>query len=384
MTVTAAISVFLFLLTLSTATIATAQSVSFQTDNPRKRSIDGIVDKHALEYMNHEGTIGLSIGLMTDDKFYHYNYGESEKAGGHLPTASTLYCYGSVGKTFVGILVAQAVLDHKIDLDADIRRYLPDGSTYTNLEFRGQTIKIVHLSNHTSGIPNSITPFPDNWGSSSADEKYLFKKSYDKRRFLDDLKTVTIHDAPGNKYTYSGTGVRLLAIILEEVYGRPYPALFHDYFTSKLRMRDTNVVQDIHDWNRFAVGDQDRNELRRTRSGFDDFTSAPGGVSTINDMMKYLKVNLAEKNPAFKLSHQPTWQGDHRQLGLVWRLETDALGEQRLFHTGRGLRNQCAILFYPRKHLALVVFTNDVIPDSFLDELCDRILHDILSTMRAR
>jgi hypothetical protein len=127
------------------------------------------------------------------------------------------------------------------------------------------------------------------------------------------------------------------------------------------------------------VGDQNRDELIRTRSGFDDLTSAPGGVSTIDDMLTYLKFNYAEKNLAARLSHQKTWEGGSRQLGLVWRLETDDLGQKRLFHTGRGLRNQCSVLFYPGKKIALVVFTNDAIADSHLDELCSKILHDINS-----
>jgi CubicO group peptidase (beta-lactamase class C family) len=356
-----------------------AQGVIPKTDNRQKNTVDVTVHKYVLDYLKHEGTIGLSIGLIVGGKTYRYNYGELEKGKGNLPNAESLYCFGSVGKTFVGILLAQAILEKKIDLNDDVRKYLPVGSQYKNLEFQGMPIRVVHLSNHTSLIPNSITPFPDNWNNSTADERYLFKKDYDEKTFLSNLKNVIITEPPGSKYLYSGAAVRLLAIILEAVYKKPYTTLFQEYYVKKIGMRKTKIISSKDDWRNFAVGDQNRDELIRTRSGFDDLTSAPGGVSTIDDMLTYLKFNYAEKNLAARLSHQKTWEGGSRQLGLVWRLETDDLGQKRLFHTGRGLRNQCSVLFYPGKKIALVVFTNDAIADSHLDELCSKILHDINS-----
>jgi hypothetical protein len=70
-------------------------------------------------------------------------------------------------------------------------------------------------------------------------------------------------------------------------------------------------------------------------------------------------------------------EGDQREIGLIWRMAEDDRKRHRLFFTGSGLRNQCLIVFYPGRQTGMVVFTNDVLPDSYLEELSDSVLHDL-------
>ncbi|SDH21463.1 Beta-lactamase [Mucilaginibacter gossypii] len=53
-------------------------------------------------------------------------------------------------KSFTGILLAQAVIDKKIALDDDIRKYLK--GDYPNLVHQATPIRIRDLTNHTSRI----------------------------------------------------------------------------------------------------------------------------------------------------------------------------------------------------------------------------------------
>lgn len=274
-------------------------------------------------------------------------------------------------------MLAQAVIDRRISLDDDVRRYLPNGSEFTNLSYQGAPIRIVHLANHTSGIPNQIFTFPANWDTITADERYRFKVTLDAPAFLTALRQAKIASMPGTQYVYSGSAVRLLALILEQVYGKPYTTLFRDYVVGRLGMSHTRIISTTRDWVGFAFGDQDPAEVIRTRSGFDDLTAAAGGVSTMADLVKYLKYNIAETDPAVALAHRQTWEGGGRWLGLVWRREIDDLQRPRLFHTGRGLGNQCLIMFYPSTQTGLAIFTNDVLPDSFLDELARKVMRDL-------
>jgi len=70
-------------------------------------------------------------------------------------------------------------------------------------------------------------------------------------------------------------------------------------------------------------------------------------------------------------------EGGQREIGLIWRMAEDDRKRHRLFFTGSGLRNQCLIVFYPGRQTGMVVFTNDVLPDSYLEELSDSVLHDL-------
>ena len=74
----------------------------------------------------------------------------------------------------------------------------------------------------------------------------------------------------------------------------------------------------------------------------------------------------------------------HRESSLAAHLQDQLHGQKRddrkrhrLFFTGSGLRNQCRIVFYPGRQTGMVVFTNDVLPDSYLEELSDSVLHDL-------
>jgi CubicO group peptidase (beta-lactamase class C family) len=113
---------------------AAAQIKPVLTDNPLKDHLDSAVHKGAMVYMQNAGTVGLSIGVYKNGRNYIYNYGESVKGSGRLPTPDQMFNLGSVAKTFVGTMLAEAVLENKTRLTDDIRLYLP--GKYPNLEYQ--------------------------------------------------------------------------------------------------------------------------------------------------------------------------------------------------------------------------------------------------------
>lgn len=50
--------------------------------------------------------------------------------------------------------MANAVLEHKLSLDDDVRMYLQED--YPNLQYNGHPIRVRHLLSHTSGLPNML------------------------------------------------------------------------------------------------------------------------------------------------------------------------------------------------------------------------------------
>lgn len=62
------------------------------------------------------------ISLYQRGQQSFYNCGEVAKGTSCLPTATTYYDLGSVAKTFVGTLLPQTVLDHKVQFTDDIRQ----------------------------------------------------------------------------------------------------------------------------------------------------------------------------------------------------------------------------------------------------------------------
>jgi CubicO group peptidase (beta-lactamase class C family) len=121
-----------------------------------KKEILASMDANANLLLENCKGFSVSIGIVKEGKFYTKHYGEIDKGKSNQANDKTLYEIASTTKVFTGTLMAKAVLDGKIKLDDDIRKYLKE--KFPNLEFNGNPIKIKDLVTHETGI---MTPFPD-------------------------------------------------------------------------------------------------------------------------------------------------------------------------------------------------------------------------------
>jgi CubicO group peptidase (beta-lactamase class C family) len=108
--------------------------------------VDSLVDASAAGFMAKPEHVGLSIGILWDGKRYTFNYGTIEKGRDVRPTAHTIYEIASLTKSFTGILLAHAVLEGKLALSDDIRKWLPG----TYLVYPALRLGIVCLANDAS------------------------------------------------------------------------------------------------------------------------------------------------------------------------------------------------------------------------------------------
>jgi serine-type D-Ala-D-Ala carboxypeptidase/endopeptidase len=341
--------------------------------------IESIVSKEAQQYLTSKGTIGLSIGVIFNNQNFTYNFGLSKLLDTKPPTEHSIYSIGSISKTFVSTLLAKAVLEKKVNLQDDIRKYLPDSISFENLQFERNPIRLIHLCNHTSRIPSQLAKLPSDWNKFTPEEKYLLKKQYTKGLFLEDLRNVELDTIPGYKYQYSNAGFKLLSIILEKIYQMPYDKLIDKYFAGDLRMTTTKVYLDKDNWSEFASGGQNLNVLMTTKD-IDDFTSGPVLNSTVNDMLKYLSSNISEKNKAIKITHKSTFiNGEKVEIGLAWRIKYTPNGQKYFYHSGSGWGCNSICLFSPTKKLGLVVMANEITDQGKIFELGTNIMTQMLS-----
>jgi len=338
-----------------------------RTDNSEKTVLDSIVQKYATVYMSDPKAVGLSIGVYKDGKTNVYDYGEVEKGSGMLPTGNTFFNVGSVAKTFVGILLARAVLEHKVNLQDDVRKYLK--GDYPNLAYEGVPIRLVNLANHTSGLPHWIYTLPKENAKLTLSEQVEFFASYSEAEFERDLHKAKLGTMPGSKYLYSSSGIGLLNLVLESVYGEKRDDLIRRYFGRSIGMNDTRAHLSSDDIRRYAKG-YDAGELMPRQ--IDPWAGIVGTNSTTNDMLKYVRENVSEKDEAIMHSHCPTFGNlNDFAIGLVWDIENTYDRGKRLAFSGFNPGYITVIVIYPEKDMGFVFWANE-----------DSMMHDLFTMER--
>lgn len=114
-----------------------------------------IIDRVASEYVG--STVPGALVMISEhgETVFSKGYGFAD-LNNRVPmdAESTVFEWGSISKTFVWVSVMQLVEAGKIDLQTDIRAYLPDGFL-KNLQY-DETVTMLHLMNHTAGFEEEL------------------------------------------------------------------------------------------------------------------------------------------------------------------------------------------------------------------------------------
>jgi D-alanyl-D-alanine-carboxypeptidase/D-alanyl-D-alanine-endopeptidase len=311
-------------------------------DNPLKTKLDSVVDKAARTYLINPKRVGFSLGFIANGKTYIYNYGETAPGSGKIPTQHSIYEIGSITKTFTGLLVAHAIKEGKMELTADIRKYLPD--SYPNLQYPGGgEVKVAYLLAHVAKFPNA----------SIEDPKGDLSTSY----FLEQLHNVKLDSLKEFKYAYSNLGYQLLGYMLERIYQKSFQDLVQQYINGPLKMIHTKVSFNSNDPVEVLKGfNAEKLEAKAMPFTF----PGPGGLrSNLSDMLKYLKYQMDAKDAEVKFTQQITSgdidNGAHAiqwAMGKLWNWDY----YYQIDGGTPGFRTFC--MFYPAYNMGFIVLSN--------------------------
>jgi CubicO group peptidase (beta-lactamase class C family) len=102
----------------------------------------------------------LSIGFITGNSEKYVGIQRRNDSLVYLDNSDSVFEIGSITKTFTGTLLAKLVYDGKVDLNEPIKNILPVRLSQSSLN--GNEITLVHLANHTSGLPFEPSNVKDN------------------------------------------------------------------------------------------------------------------------------------------------------------------------------------------------------------------------------
>ncbi|WP_214071687.1 serine hydrolase domain-containing protein [Mucilaginibacter sp. dw_454] len=321
--------------------------------NSLKTKTDSVVDVVARKYIQKANTAGLSLGILKNGAISTYNYGETKRDNGQLPTVNTIFEIASISKTFTATLLAWYVNEGKLNLNDPITKYLPD-SVAANPALKD--IKLVNLSNHSSGLPGLPGNFSAQINYSDANP-YRY---YTREMLFGYLKNCTLRSTPGTKYAYSNLAVGLLGVILERVTGKPYEQLVTEIICKPLGMKSTEQHLNVQTAPRFVTV-YNENGVPTPPWDFDALQACGSLKSTINDLLIYARANMTKSNSklskAFQLAHQITFNNGDSEVALGWHIiKVD--GVSYIFHNG-GTEGSSSFLAYNiEKGLVVVILSN--------------------------
>ncbi|HSG47872.1 MAG TPA: serine hydrolase [Longimicrobiales bacterium] len=180
---------------------------------------------------------GCAVGVVRDGALaFGRGYGMANLEHGIPLDTRSVFRMGSVGKQFTAGTVALLALDGVIDLDADVRTYLPELPDF------GEPVTVRHLVHHTSGYRDYLTLVSL---SGAREEDY-----YDDPELYRLLtRQEELNFPPGSDFLYSNSGYFLLGQLVLRVTGRSLAEVAAERIFRPLGMASTHY----HDhWQRIV------------------------------------------------------------------------------------------------------------------------------------
>jgi len=306
--------------------------------------------------------------------------GSADIENGTPLDGDTLIYAASVSKQFTSLAAAMLATQGKIDLDADIRTYLPELPQY---EIPVTARMLMH---HTAGIRDSLTllRLAGLGGSNEAT----------KAQTLDVMfRQKGTNFTPGTSWTYSNGGYLLLAEIVERVSGKPFADYVSTAILKPLGMKSSYFMNDAEPTGKLAHGYNPKDGGFVIRDTYPRFSGSGGLMVSINDLAKFdqdIEVGHKVWTPAVQAimlkpgtftNGKPAGRGMGNQAYGGGLMIGERRGQTFVEHGGgaEAFRNQYERL--PERRLGVAVFCNrgDWNPVAKADEVIKLIEGDILT-----
>ena len=223
--------IFTLLAILTLGLFLPATALAEEQKLPSGTDRDKIGQKIQDYVKEHEKTTaGMATAVFDKDgTIYQGNFGYMDKEKGIKADDDSVFEWGSVTKLTVWVSVMQLWEQGKINLEEDIRTYLPEGFL-RNLRY-DKPITMLDLMNHQSGF----------------DEATLYMRS-DKsiEEILKEQQPIQSFE-PGTTTAYSNYGTGLAALIVERISGQKFVDYAHEHIFQPLGMDKTAILPDLSD-----------------------------------------------------------------------------------------------------------------------------------------
>lgn len=328
--------------------------------------VTSAVDQAIEEQMRQDQAVGLALGIIRDGEIvYLQGYGLADRDQNVPVTTRTMFRWASISKPLTAIAALQLAEQGRLDLDADVRDYVPEfpvsGAKITPRQLLCHQGGIVHYRN------GPVVPTRKEYSVRHPFEDVVVA--------LDTFNRSPLVNPPGEKYSYSTHGFILLSAVVQRAGGRP----FHDQVADRIgRPLQMATLQPDYQWvdipHRTRGYRRSGEEKEIVESIDDDVSWKLGGggyISTIGDLCRFARGLIggklvSERTEAAMWTPQPTSDGTATGYGLGFRVREQS-GRLKVSHNGSQPKTRTRMVLYPARRHGMVVMTNSewVDPDTY-------------------
>lgn len=185
------------------------------------------------------GVVGVAAGVRHDGRDVRAFHGVTSVENPLPVDERTLFQFGSTGKTFTATAVMRLVEQGRVDLEAPVRRYVPE--LRTKQPDVGERVTVLQLLNHTAGWDGDF--FADTGNGDDALATYVARMA--------ELDQVT---PLGQSVSYNNASLALAGRVVEKVTGTTFEQAVRDLVLTPLALDDTWIFPGDIMTRRFAVG----------------------------------------------------------------------------------------------------------------------------------
>jgi CubicO group peptidase (beta-lactamase class C family) len=328
------------------------------------------------------GVPGVAVGVDHGGEREVVTYGVTSLDHGQPVDDATLFQIGSTAKTFTATAIMVLVEQGLVELDAPVRRYLPE--LRLKDEATAENLSVGQLLNHTAGLDGG-----DDWTDTGEGDDAI-------ARAVALLADLPQQFAAGTGASYNNAAFVLAGHVVAKVTGETYENALTRLVLDPLGLHQTMTSLNDIMTRPFAVGHRPHASADGTvsvcRPWSDPRGYLPAGArlaSSISDQLTWARFQLGDGRSAdgtrllsehrLTQMHEPTTSHELMpgiQVGIAWTLrEFD--GVRLIEHHGDVSGQHSTVTVVPERDGAIVVLTNSSPTGR---ELAERIVRQTLET----
>ena len=309
---------------------------------------------------------GLAIQVnYGGSKVFQWGFGFSDLENRQgVDPERTLFRIASISKPITATALALLVDDRTVELDADLREYVP--------EFPGKhgRVSLRQLAAHTAGI------------RAYRGKEFALNRPYSIAEGLSLFISDPLVFPPGQGYLYNSFDFVLLSLAMERAAGIPFPDIVQERVLDPLGMTQTYMEIPGEPWPGQAVFYTRAGGTFRLAVPVDTRYKLAGGgyLSTVSDICRlgqsYLGGNAIPEQLEKDFLTAAKVKGASTCYGLGWEVSHDPEGRRFFGHTGNAVGAYTNFKIFPDTGMVVSILINASVPEvqPVLDEVTGVLL----------